>query len=342
MEAKHYILTGLTAYALLQSSCKEAGEPFPFSAEKSAEVLKTFLNTSKTVSNTNITLTPLIVAWKKAPFRKRGWTYELSDIQESMYVGHFDSLYEVTLKDAEFMPHQLIDAIHAARAVLQNPLASEVALVEINSSDIPKNRSFLVSQLEELYWRDHGRQARDDFAQLFSLRSGSSGTTDERMWKLVPVFLRHEKLLYAALFLKASQDEYMFRGDEIEEAILNKDGPIHVHDAVRAENAIHNAYKVIEALWGGNLPADAKKIDKGFAELGINTDEQVGYAHHGIHPKQSIREKIALLRKARDERAAHGRIGANRKATYYEILDYQALAHAALYRHIAHEWPESV
>jgi hypothetical protein len=145
--------------------------------------------------------------------------------------------------------------------------------------------------------------------------------------------------LYAALFLRASFSEYIFLGDEIEETILKNDGPLFVHDAVRAENAVHNAYKVIEAIWGGSLPKDVTKVERGLQDKGIDPHAMVGYDHHGIHPKVQLVAKVLALQKARNERAAHGRIDAGRKSTYYEIMDYQALAHAALTMHIRHLWP---
>lgn len=39
-----------------------------------------------------------------------------------------------------------------------------------------------------------------------------------------------------------------------------------------------------------------------------------------------MRDKILHLRHSRDWKSAHGRITADRKSTYYELLDFQQLA----------------
>jgi beta-galactosidase beta subunit len=81
-------------------------------------------------------------------------------------------------------------------------------------------------------------------------------------------------------------------------------------------------------------------MERGLRNLGVNPDEKVGYVHHGIHPKQRISDKIVALRKARNEKAAHGRIHADRKSTYYEICDFQALAKSFLLLHLRHKYPD--
>jgi len=253
-----------------------------------------------------------------------------------------DSLYEVTVHgdNEKETIHRLVDSIHAARTVVDCLIDEEIAAVPVDPAWIPKSRCMLVTELKKHYEvRTHPSVARDDFDNLFSLRTGSSGRDDSISWQLVPAFLRDERLLYAALFLKASLHEYRFLGDEIEEAILKNDGPLFVHDAVRAENAVHNAYKVIEAIWGGSLPEDIGKIERGLQDKGVDPNAMVGYNHHGIHPKEHLVTKLVALRKARNEKTAHGRIHAGRKSTYYEIMDYQALAREVLRMHIRHLWP---
>jgi hypothetical protein len=111
------------------------------------------------------------------------------------------------------------------------------------------------------------------------------------------------------------------------------------YNEARAE-AFHNAYKVIEAIWGGNLPDDHGKIERGLREKRIDGLSMVGYSHHGIHPKESLVAKLLKLRTARNDKTAHGRVHAWRRSTYYEVMDYQALARATLVMHIRHLAPE--
>ena len=97
---------------------------------------------------------------------------------------------------------------------------------------------------------------------------------------------------------------------------------------------------MIEAILCGNLPEEQAKIERGLREKGIDPLAMVGYSHHGIHPKEQLIAKVLKLRTARNERTAHGRIHAGRKSTYYEVMDYQALARAALVLHIRHIAPD--
>lgn len=302
--------------------------------------LADYLGRQRRLPGTEIRLQPLLVSFEKRPYEKAGWSYEYGD--EESFLGHHDSLYEVTIEgdEKDETIRRFIDSIHAARALIDRLITEEIAAVPVDPEWIPKSRCLLVADLKKHYHvQTHASVARDDFDNLFMVRTGTSGRTDWLTWQLAPIFLEDEGLLYAALFLRASFSEYTFLGDEIEEAILANDGPLFVHDAVRAENAVHNAYKVIEAIWGGNLPKDVAKIERGLRGKGIDPHAMVGYAHHGIHPKEQLVAKVLELQTARNERTAHGRIRAGRKSTYYEIMDHQALAQAALAMHIRHLWP---
>jgi hypothetical protein len=84
----------------------------------------------------------------------------------------------------------------------------------------------------------------------------------------------------------------------------------------------------------GNLSEEQVKIERGLRDKGVDPLAMVGYSHHGIHPKEHLVAKVLKLRKARNEKTAHGRIHAGRKSTYYEVMDYQALARAVLLMHI--------
>jgi hypothetical protein len=75
------------------------------------------------------------------------------------------------------------------------------------------------------------------------------------------------------------------------------------------------------------------------AEQGINTAELAGYTTHGIFQKEPVLEKIKRLKRARDDRAAHGRIHENRRNTYYELMDYQELVTNLLIKHIQKKYP---
>lgn len=299
-------------------------------------VLAEFVQAKRDLQGTEITIQPLIVGFRNEPHEKVGWSFDLDTPQS--FLGHRDSLYEVAMpaQGSVDAARLLIDAIHAARALLDYAFHEDITAVPLDPSTIPKSRCMQVEDVVRLAPTALARQA---LREAFETRSSSAGVRDQLVWRLVPLFLNNQQLLYAALFLKASLDEYHFLGDEIEDAILANDEPLFVHDAVRAENAIHNAYKTIEAIWGGSLPQDLGKIADGLKQMGIDPDAMVGYPHHDIHPKQRLVEKVVTLRKARNEKAAHGRIHAGRKSTYYEVMDSQALARVALTMHIRQSQP---
>jgi hypothetical protein len=341
---RHFILTTLTAYApwegLRAADVKKGVRHARMG--RTRKQLAEFLGHKKSLAGTTIDLQPLIVSFRGEQHETEGWCYEQGGDDDS-FLGHMSSLYEVTT-DEESAPetiHRMIDSIHAARAVIDHLIDSEIVAFPIDLKWIPKRRCVLMAHLTQYYHATtHPASRRNDFENLFSFRTGSSGATDWTTWRLVPLFMKEERLLYSALFLKASLHEYTFHGDEIEEAILNNDGPLFVHDAVRAENAVHNAYKVIEAIWGGNLPEEQGKIERGLRDKGVDPCAMVGYSHHGIHPKEQLVAKVLKLRKARNEKTAHGRIHTARRSTYYEVMDYQALARAVLLMHIRHLFPD--
>lgn len=296
--------------------------------------LKQFLSARRTIGEISLDLQPLIISFRKEANSKRGWSYELDT--DSICIGHADALYQLSIDAAVLDVEKLIDAIHGARALNRSLIELDIEAIEIDPEKIPANRQMLVSQVPTIML-SAGPLFSDS---SFRHRSGAGGSEDAQTWRLVPYLLKDETLLYAALFLRASFHEFIFSGDGIEDAILENDGPNFIHDAVRAENAIHNAYKAVEAIWGGTLPAKVNKLEGGLSTRGIDPGLLVGYAHHEIHPKERIVDKLIDLRKARDQRAAHGRIHAERKSTYYEILDYQALAATILNLYMKHKFPE--
>src|SRR5215207_363770 len=105
-------------------------------------VLRSFLQARRN-TGAGIRLQPLLVSFQKSQYEKHGWCYEHED-SDTHYVGHFDALYQMTFDPTRIDVYALIDAIHAARTVIDRPFASELAAIPIRARDIPSSRQLLV------------------------------------------------------------------------------------------------------------------------------------------------------------------------------------------------------
>ena len=93
-------------------------------------------------------------------------------------------------------------------------------------------------------------------------------------WKILPITLQ-QPFFDAVHFYQASIREYCFVGDSIQEVFNGYlISPVSRYDLVRAENAVINAYKAIEAIIG-EPPKNEMKFRQKFEELGINPDMRV-------------------------------------------------------------------
>jgi len=147
------------------------------------------------------------------------------------------------------------------------------------------------------------------------------------IWETVPALLIDPNIFNAAHFYWASVREFVFLGDNIQEVIDNINAtPVSRVELTRAENAIQNAFKAIEALIG-DPPKDDKRLRSKIKATGLDPDEQVGWniPEYGL-ASQSILDQVRKLSEIRDKRAAHARTGANRRITYFEMMDAQRLA----------------
>ena len=155
-------------------------------------------------------------------------------------------------------------------------------------------------------------------------------STVKSAWTILPITLQ-QPYFDAVHFYQASIREYCFIGDSIGE-VLNGylKSPTSRSDYVRAENAVLNAFKAIEAIIG-DPPKNEAKYRQKLEKVGISPDELVGFTgYSGIEGKQPIGNKIRKFNYLRDKKAAHGRSAIDRRITFYEIMDIQACAQAVI------------
>lgn len=116
------------------------------------------------------------------------------------------------------------------------------------------------------------------------------------------------------MFLREAYRDFQFFGGEIREILMNYTKlPETISEAVRIESSIHNCYKCIEAVRGGNLTSDLRKLRGKFSEKGVNLGEFVGYEYEDIAREPAINE-IEGLSETRNFKSAHGGIKGIEKA----------------------------
>lgn len=139
-------------------------------------------------------------------------------------------------------------------------------------------------------------------------------------WKASRVLFRNPRYRQAARFLKASQDAFFVWPGQIDEILSNTSlEPRHGAEQTAAEDALINAFKVIEALIG-DPPRDDRKLKMKLRAIGVDPDEPMGY-----HAARPLYHFIRDMNLARDRKSAHGST-ANRIVTITDMFEYQLCA----------------
>jgi hypothetical protein len=323
-----FILPGLMAFGRISS-----GE-YPMKPSSIGEYLASDRGYAK------IKIQPLIVETEES--LKHPWVFSPC-IGYSM-VASARGMYEIRLLDPNLDASDLTDALHGMMAVLRGAPPDELFVIPIAENSIPPSRTICLDDAVGFYksMLPH-TSSEEDYRSVFRGGWCRAPDYDANLWQLVASVIGDKQLVYASLFLQAAVEKCSFSGDEIENVILDhQEAPGRITDAVDVENAIHNAYKVVEAIYGGVLPSDWRKVAHGLADQGIDTAELAGYTMHNVFLREPLLEKIKRLKHARDDRAAHGRIHQNRRNTYYELMDFQELARALLIKYIQKKYPETL
>lgn len=324
----NFILPGMMAFGRINS------EEFPIDSSSIDEYLASIRKYEK------FEIQPLIVQTKDS--LEHGW--HLSPCDGYSMVASNQGIYEIRLQDTSLDASNLADALNGMMAVMHWVVPEELILIPVERGSIPSSRIISLDAAVGLYkaMLPYTSDARD--YDLVFLRGWSLDSDfDADLWRLVANTIGDEQVIYASLFLRAALEKYSFSGDDIEKVILrNEETPRQIMEAVNVENAIHNAYKIVEAIYGGTLASDWHQVAERLAAKGIDTTELAGYAAHGIFQREPVLEKIKRLKQARDDRAAHGRIHQNRRNTYYELMDYQELVRHLLYKLIQTKYPQTI
>lgn len=323
---KDYILTQIGAFGVC--------DDFEFDSQRDIFPEKA-LASVRLFGGDRLRIQPLLIKREETIGR---YSKELTE--KSVAVSCFGLFYQLTVDDSVISQSNLLDSIYAALALLEH-VGKDILLFPISAVDIPVSRVLTKEEALQLY-----RHALPNVSSLFAnsvfdSQWHSTFQFDQTLWEIVTRIADNEKVIFACNFLMSSYSEYQFMGDSIGEVILaHEEVPQYINEAVKLENAIHNCYKVVEAICGGTLPTSQKKLKNKLENIGIDPNELVGYETYGVFKKEKIITKIEALRLARNERAAHGRIHKDRKSTFYELMDYQSLANALLVMFIRHEYAD--
>jgi len=143
----------------------------------------------------------------------------------------------------------------------------------------------------------------------------------------------------ALLYYKLSTAEFSFLGDSISWALSDEGRrpSESAYERQRVETAFHNAFKAIEALVGGEPNNDDRRFRGRLEAVGVDPDELVGFRGQ---TREALFDVLKRIRGTRDQRAAHaGRTGARRGISYYELMEAQYGAAAALGHAVLHVAP---
>jgi len=155
----------------------------------------------------------------------------------------------------------------------------------------------------------------------------SIGSRWDQLMRLLPALTTDRDLWQGAQYLIASLRVFTFMGDDMLDALRDKDAlPDSPYAVVDTETAVWLAYKAVESVVG-DPPSDRRKLQRRLDELKLMDFPGVWRDEAPLGLVKRVTDFVG----SRDRRAAHGRHHPRRKPfTYYEVMNYQYLARALL------------
>ncbi len=147
-----------------------------------------------------------------------------------------------------------------------------------------------------------------------------------KCFSCLPCVVASLDLFNACHFYRESLGNFEFVGDAITEVLQEPEGyPETKELQVKAETALHSAYKAIEAIVG-EPGRNKRRNEQRLQEWGINPYKRVGFGSR----RMPLLSKLLRLQQLRDSAVAHGKRTRGKPITYYEIMDAQYLAQAVI------------
>ncbi len=150
---------------------------------------------------------------------------------------------------------------------------------------------------------------------------GSTVASDhEAAWRVAAVTFNEPRLFDATRFLTRSQQNFYVYPGQIQDVLDQPEAiPNSASRQTDFEEALHNAFKAIEAVVG-DPPKDNRRFFKRLEAIGIDPMEEVGFEN-----RVPIYSLIREMNEARNKRAAHGSTQP-RTIRVSELLNFQGCA----------------
>jgi hypothetical protein len=292
--------------------------------------IEEFLKASRSYSG--FTLTSILIE-KDVGFSVPKPTYiGMKGISGPKIAGYslLNSRYVVGITDQTITPWDIVDALHAAIAFITGSVAENIIPIAFdpikgstcNTYSQKRFRAMIAATLpcspNDTQYSEH--------AGAFAYESD----IDLLIWRVAEVILSNRRSIYSLLFYREALQSYanIERLDSYKLPAADE-RPLSISESVKLENSIHNFYKTIEGMYGGTLPKDDSKIVSKFSDYSIDLTQEA--AAFGIsRGAGSLMTAVRKLQKARDDRAAHGRVHSNRVGTYFEIIESKKLVRGLL------------
>lgn len=179
-------------------------------------------------------------------------------------------------------------------------------------------------QLDDLITLERARDWPDRVLwfphETIGSHTGFLQSKQEVAWRRVPIVLSNPSIAQALRYMRTSLQNFYVYPSQVDEIIDDPAATANTpSEETHLETALHNAFKVIEALVG-DPPKDDRKLALKLKALNIDSEEPFGYG-----TPRPILQVIREFSRARDVKSAHGSTPKN-AITVAEVLEFQACA----------------
>lgn len=234
--------------------------------------------------------------------------------------GFYTISFECGKRDDK-LAQRIVDALWASLAIMGRVAFEEMPFALCVPKCLLRSESnVIIETLVAWYVVDNNTPYNPDFLLV---RLGRYVRYDSNVitkaWKILPALMQNN-IFKASQFMFASIQDFNFIGDDTSEILRNPDLiPLSFNEQVRAEGAILNAYKAIEALIG-DPPKDDAKLKNKLISIGVDPGELVGFR---ISTKEPVLQVIRRLNEYRDRKTVHGSTPYSRETKYVEVYEFQ-------------------
>ncbi len=264
--------------------------------------------------------------WQSLNVRVHPVHWRTRSHEAGRYLFHFEDSASHD-KEAYRLADALRNALHFSEGVVEQVCRG--LLLPLPGSAIPPPPMLVLEDVESYVSRAKVQEPHQYWGISLRAYWTASPSGFEDAWQMAVALMRSERLFRAARFLARSHQEYfVFPGQVTETYERGKlDGSSAERN--RAESALLNAFKAVEAIVG-DPPRNDERFFAALRRWGIDPEAETALAGH-----RPIHEHIRRMRTARDREAAHG-ASPSKGIGAYELYEYQACARHILESAVLH------